>query len=122
MTLVRKATFFAVLAVMTCLSSEKALAACSSTVNGRPMSVQLCNVTTRVYGRVSPGHYRMDNRGNWFNIYNPRHRGNIFRDAERSVPYGGNNPGADRRPTDDPPILIDPSSGCEGGSCVNIIW
>jgi hypothetical protein len=44
---------------------EEAFAACNATVNGRPMSAELCALATRVYGSVVPGHYWVDDQGNW---------------------------------------------------------
>ena len=44
---------------------EEAFAACNATVNGRPMSPELCALATRVYGSVVPGHYWVDYQGNW---------------------------------------------------------
>ncbi|HPF60052.1 MAG TPA: hypothetical protein P5149_14890 [Candidatus Competibacteraceae bacterium] len=104
------------LAVMTSLSSETALAACNATVNGRPMSPQECVLALQVYSQVVPGNYRVDNQGNWVNINNPWHRGNTYRDAQR--PRGGAWGG---QSLVSPRGIYDPTGGCEGGSCVNII-
>ncbi|HRY15276.1 MAG: hypothetical protein KDJ31_19630 [Candidatus Competibacteraceae bacterium] len=112
----RAAFSAAALVVMASLSSETALAACNATVNGRPMSPQECALTLQVYGQVVPGDYLVDNNGNWVNINNPRHRGNTYRDAQR--PRGGAWGG---RSSVSPRGVYDPTGGCEGGSCVNII-
>ena len=69
------------------LSANTAQAACGATVNGRPMSVQLCNLGRQVYGRVLPGTYSMDSKGNWYH-HETRARGNTFADARRAS--GGN--------------------------------
>ncbi len=105
-----------VLAVMTVISSETVLAACNSTVNGRPMSQQECALSMQVYGQVIPGDYLMDQYGNWVNANNPMHRGNTYRDAQSS--RGGSWGG---RSYVSPNTVYDASGGCEGGDCVNII-
>ena len=113
----KRTTFsFLVLAVTTFLSIETALAACNSTLNGRPMSQQECALSILVYGQVIPGDYLMDGYGNWVNANNPMHRGNTYRDSQssRGGSWGGQSyvsPGG----------VYDPSGGCEGGDCVNII-
>ena len=120
MTIVKRAAFSALLTVITCLSGKTALAACNATVNGRPMSPQVCATTRQVYGQVIPGDYLMDDNGNWVNRNNPMHRGNIYRDA-RSVtgnpPSGSWGGGSYVSPRG----VYDSTGGCEGGSCVNII-
>lgn len=58
-------------------------AACGATVNGRPMSIELCQTVWQIYGGVAPGHYQVDQAGNWINLANPAHRGNLYRDAQR---------------------------------------
>lgn len=114
----KRTTFFAAaLAVMTCMSSEAALAACNATVNGRPMSRQECAMAIKVYGRVVPGNYLGDNYGNWVNINNPMHRGNTYRDAQNTATGGSWGGGSNVSPRG----VYDPTGGCEGGSCVNII-
>jgi hypothetical protein len=130
MTFMKRATFSAVaLAVMSCWPGETALAACNATVNGRPMSPQECAMTIQVYGQVIPGNYLVDDNGNWVNINNPRHRGNIYRDAQntssgsrgsryyQSSPSGSWGSGSYVSPRG----VYDSTGGCEGGSCVNII-
>lgn len=106
----------AALAVMIYMSSETALAACNATVNGRPMSPQECALSIQVYGQVLPGNYLVDNNGNWVNINNPMHRGNTYSDAQSTS--GGSWGG---RSYISPRGVYDPTGGCEGGSCVNII-
>jgi hypothetical protein len=64
-------------------------AACNATVNGRPMSIELCQAVWQIYGGVVPGHYRVDDAGNWVNLANPAHSGNLFRDAQGSRRGGG---------------------------------
>jgi hypothetical protein len=54
-----------VVAVFAAQPWEEAFAACNATVNGRPMSPELCALATRVYGSVVPGHYWVDYQGNW---------------------------------------------------------
>lgn len=120
MTLIRKVAFAAAAVVATCLSSEKALAACNSTVNGYPMSVQQCNRTIQIYGRVIPGHYWMDNDGNWVNVNNPNHYGNLYIDAQLDRDNNPETSGSRRSPISPPYSVIDPTGGCEGGSCINI--
>ena len=114
-----KRTLFpaAVLFVLTFLSIDSAMAACNATVNGRPMSRQECALVIQVYGRVVPGDYWVDNDGNWVNINNPMHRGNTFRDAGNTTSGGSWGGGSYVSPRG----VYDPSGGCEGGSCVNII-
>jgi hypothetical protein len=123
MTSLKQTAFFAAaLAVMTCMSSETTLAACNATVNGRPMNLQECALAIRVYGQVVPGDYVVDNNGNWVNINNPAHRGNTYRDAQ-STPSGGSLKGGSWSGGSivSPRGVFDPTGGCEGGSCVNII-
>ncbi len=119
MTLLKRVTFSGVaLVVMSCWPSGKALAACNATVNGRPMSQQECAMLISIYGQVIPGNYWADNNGNWVNINNPRHQGNIYRDAQRQNQNGGSWGGGSYV---SPRGVYDPTGGCEGGSCVNII-
>ncbi len=96
--------------------SVPAFANCNATINGRPMTLQECALVYRVYGRVIPGAYLMDRYGNWVNVNNRRHRGNIYRDSEGSSSgsWGGGSYVS-------PHGVYDSSGGCEGGSCVNII-
>ena len=73
-------------------------AACNSTVNGYPMSSQLCSQATEIYGSVEPGNYWLDNQGNWGRVGTPYPQGNLYWDAQRrpgaSVPNsrGGGQP------------------------------
>lgn len=106
----------ATLAFTALIPQRVVLAACNSTVNGRPMTVQECNTAIQVYGNVVPGHYYADNNGNWVNLNNPSHRGNTYRDARRQ--RGGSWGGGSYT---SPSAVYDASGGCEGGSCVNII-
>ena len=117
---VKRAAFATVLTGMTCLPGKTALAACNATVNGRPMSPQLCATVVQVYGQVIPGDYLLDGNGNWVNANNPIHRGNIYRDARSSTgsPSSGSWGGSSYV---SPGVVYDSTYGCEGGSCVNII-
>ncbi|HEX5077552.1 MAG TPA: hypothetical protein VFV80_00270 [Geminicoccaceae bacterium] len=72
-------------------------AACDATVNGRPMSMELCQVAWQVYGGVLPGNYHVDEAGNWVNLDNPRHAGNFYRDAQ-TPRAGGGSGGLTRTP------------------------
>ena len=54
-----------VVAVFAAQPWEEAFAACNATVNGRPISPELCALATRVYGSVVPGRYWVDYQGNW---------------------------------------------------------
>lgn len=98
------------LALTAWMPAEAVLAACNATVNGRPMTAEECATAIRVYGGVVPGDYYVDGQGNWVNLNNPMHRGNSYRDGQR--PRMGSSGGG---------FLYDPTGGCEGGSCVNII-
>lgn len=62
---------------------EEAFAACNATVNGRPMSAELCALATRVYGSVVPGHYWVDDQGNWGRVGSQYAEGNLLRDQRR---------------------------------------
>lgn len=119
-----KRTAFSVsaLTVLTLMSSETSLAACNASVNGRPMSVQECSIAIQVYGQVLPGDYLVDNNGNWININNPAHHGNTYLDAQ-SATGGGSATGGSwgGGSVVSPHAVFDPTGGCEGGSCVNII-
>jgi len=64
-------------------------AACNATVNGLPMSMELSEVVWQMYGGVVPGHYRVDEAGNWVNLSNPAHAGNLYRDAQMARGGGG---------------------------------
>lgn len=72
----------AVVFAATVMASEAAFAACGATINGRPMTVQECNLGISVYGSVVPGTYAMDGFGNWVH-YETGARGNTYRDARR---------------------------------------
>lgn len=72
--------------------ATEAGAACNSTVNGRPMSVQECEMARQIYGSYPRGHYLRDRHGNWVNRYDPSERGNVFLDAQRGG-YGGGSGG-----------------------------
>ena len=112
---IKRAAFStAALILVNLMPSEPALAACNATINGRPMTPQECNAIIQVYGQVLPGHYLVDANGNWVNVNNSQHRGNIYRDAQNNS-QGSSGGGKHFNP------LIDPTGGCEGGSCVNII-
>ena len=101
-------------------TSGTAFAACNATINGRPMTQQECALAIQVYGTVIPGRYGADANGNWWNLDNPLHQGNTYRDAQRNSrqSYGGSFGGGSLT---SPHGVYDGSGGCEGGSCVNII-
>jgi hypothetical protein len=108
-------------AVVICFLCESALAACNANINGRPMSQQECAQVMQVYGQVIPGNYLVDANGNWVNANNPAHRGNLYQDAQatyRSQSQGGSWSSKSYVGYSG---VYDPSGGCEGGSCVNII-
>ena len=71
------------------------------TVNGPNLTYQELQYLAAL--GIPPGAYLMDARGN---IAPARARGN-------------NSGGQSRRPVDDPRAVIDPTGGCEGGSCIN---
>jgi hypothetical protein len=130
MTFMKPITFsVSALVVMSCFSGGTALAACNATVNGRPMSSQECAITIQVYGQVVPGDYLMDDNGNWVNIRNPMHRGNIYIDAQSTSSGSWGNGYYENTPAGSwgggsyvsPSGVYDSTGGCEGGSCVNII-
>lgn len=116
MTLMKRVAFSTMLVGIACLPSKTALAACNATVNGRPMTPQECHRTIQIYGQVIPGDYLVDDKGNWVNVNNPMHYGNIYIDAQRapSGSWGGQT-------YISPHGIYDSTGGCEGGSCVNII-
>ena len=68
-------------------------AACNATVNGEPMSMELCQAVLQIYGGVVPGHYQVDEAGNWVNLSNPAHAGNLYRDAQMGQGGGGGGSG-----------------------------
>jgi hypothetical protein len=74
-------------------TASSAGAACNATVNGRPMSMELCRAAWQIYGGVLPGHYYVDEAGNWVNIDNPAHAGNFYRDAQGPRSGGGGGSG-----------------------------
>jgi hypothetical protein len=73
-------------------------AACNATVNGRPMSMELCELVWQIYGGVVPGHYQVDEAGNWVNLGNPAHAGNLYRDAQMARGGGGGSGGMTSTP------------------------
>jgi hypothetical protein len=81
------------------------------------MSAEECAWNIRVYGGVIPGDYAVDAAGNWVNLRDPAHRGNIYSDAQPQGSQGGSWGGSYTGPT----AVYDGSGGCEGGSCVNIL-
>jgi hypothetical protein len=98
-------------------AASPAHAACGATINGYPMTPQQCALAIQIYGTVIPGRYGADANGNWWNLDNPRHRGNTYLDAQRAR----NSAGGGRRTGRHTSTVIDTSGGCEGGSCVNIL-
>lgn len=92
-------------------------AACGAFVNGRPMTDDWCRTATQIYGYVQPGRYVADDRGNWFNL-DTGQSGNVYLDSQSPGRRGSSNNGGGGRWTS---TTIDPSGGCEGGSCVNIL-
>ena len=83
---------FCVVAI-SCVASKTSLAACNATVNGRPMTAEECAFNREIYGQVVPGDYLLDGNGNWVNINNPMHRGNIYQDAQRGYGQGSGDSG-----------------------------
>jgi hypothetical protein len=73
--------------------SSGANAACNATVNGQPMSMELCRAAWQIYGGVVPGQYYVDQAGNWVNLNNPAHSGNFYRDAQARGAGGGGGAG-----------------------------
>jgi hypothetical protein len=73
-------------------------AACNATVNGRPMSMDLCETAWQIYGGVLPGDYYVDEAGNWVNLANPAHTGNFYRDAQGPGGGGGGSGGLTSTP------------------------
>jgi uncharacterized membrane protein YgcG len=112
---VKRTAVSAAVMVIAIFSSEATQAACSATINGRPMTQQECALSIQVYGYVIPGDYLVDSYGNWVNANNPMHRGNTYRDARQN--YGGS--WSSGSPTGSSTVY-DASGGCEGGGCVNI--
>jgi hypothetical protein len=79
----------ALLASLSFAFASGAHAACNATVNGQPMSMELCQAAWQIYGGVLPGHYYVDDAGNWVNLNNPAHAGNFYRDAQGGGGGGG---------------------------------
>jgi hypothetical protein len=90
-TTMRGGAYLATLLAGLSFITSSADAACNATVNGRPMSMELCRTASQIYGGVLPGHYYVDEAGNWVNIANPAHAGNFYRDAQG--PRGGGGSG-----------------------------
>jgi hypothetical protein len=81
------------------VSVPAAEAACfAATVNGRAMSAAECALAREAYGYVAPGHYLVDDQGNWVNLSNPAARGNLYLDARRGSGGGGGGEGLTRTP------------------------
>ena len=89
-----RACLATLLAGLSVTFASGAHAACNAIVNGQPMSMELCQVASMVYGGVMPGRYHMDQAGNWVNIDNPAHAGNIYRDAQMGRGGGGGGGGS----------------------------
>lgn len=106
------------LVALICFATDAAFAACNATVNGRPMSPEECAWNIRVYGSVVPGDYAVDTGGNWINLRNPLHRGNIYSDAQQQGGEGSSWSGGTYA---SPSVVYDGGGGCEAGSCVNIL-
>ena len=102
------------------LASVPANAACGAVINGRPMTDYECWLVIQAYGYVEPGYYVADAYGNWAKVGDQYWRGNIWMDSQIPSSGGGwaNGGGGGGRWTS---TTIDPSGGCEGGSCVNIL-
>ena len=92
-------------------------ASCGAFVNCRPMTGNWCRIAIQTYGYVQPGRYVADGHGNWFNL-DTGQSGNIYRDSQNPGRRSGSGDGGGGRWTSS---TIDPSGGCEGGSCVNIL-
>jgi hypothetical protein len=88
----RGGAYLATLLAGLSFTASGANAACNATVNGGPMSMELCEAASQIYGGVLPGHYYVDDAGNWANINNPAHAGNFYRDAQG--PRGGGGGGS----------------------------
>lgn len=102
----------------TLMPSADAQAACNVTINGYPMSAEDCRLAAQVYGRVEPGHYWMDNAGNWGSIGSSAVRGNLYRDGQRNSQQSNGSSFGGRGYNG---IYDGGRNGCEGGSCVNIL-
>jgi hypothetical protein len=85
----RGGAYLTTLLVGLSFTASGANAACNATVNGRPMSMELCQAAAQIYGGVLPGHYYVDEAGNWVNINNPSHAGNFYRDGQGPGGGGG---------------------------------
>lgn len=86
----------AIAAVLATYPVGSASAACSATVNGRPMSEDVCALATRVYSGVAPGHYWLDDRGNWGRVGSAYAEGNLLQDARRGSILGDGRSWTDR--------------------------
>ena len=78
----RGRAYWATLLAGLAFTATGANAACNATVNGQPMSMEICQTAWQIYGGVVPGNYYVDQAGNWVNIDNPAHRGNFYSDAQ----------------------------------------
>lgn len=108
------------------MPAEKALAACNATVNGRPMSQELCAYATAVYGGVVPGHYWVDDQGNWGRMGSPYAEGNLLHDSggggsagSRGQPWIYRGPGGSAGSDGECMYYNDPDSGASmmSGNC-----
>jgi hypothetical protein len=90
---------------MTSVFIGESYAACNATVNGWPMSPQDCALAIQIYGYVEPGHYWLDQQGNWGRIGVPYAQGNLYMDAQSG---GG-------RASDSDGMTCYSSGGCIGG-------
>lgn len=93
-----RASLAILLAGLSFTFASGAHAACNATVNGQPMSMELCQTAWQIYGGVLPGHYDVDEAGNWVNLDNPAHAGNFYRDAQRGGGGGGASGGLTTTP------------------------
>src|SRR5512132_294708 len=96
---------------MTSAYSQASHAACNATVNGRPMSSQICALATEIYGYVGPGHYWLDQQGNWGRLGVPYPQGNLYVDAQRGKGGSGSNSGAFSRRTPFGTVMGDGKGG-----------
>ena len=112
-----RASLTALLSGLALTFAGDADAACNATVNGRPMSMELCQVAWQIYGGVLPGNYHVDEAGNWVNLDNPAHAGNFYRDAQAPRGGGGSGGGLTRTPFGDvgDGYYFDPESGVSIG-------
>ena len=89
----RGRAYWATLLAGLAFTATGANAACNATVNGQPMSMEICQTAWQIYGGVVPGNYYVDQAGNWVNIDNPAHRGNFYSDAQGGGGGGGGSGG-----------------------------